>query len=133
MVTLFLANVLGWYLVIIGLFLLLRHDYVRTIMSEVITQRALFFVVAIFTIILGLLMVISHNIWVAGWPVIITLIAWLALISGLIRLFAPDLALGWGQSMVKHPAGIRITALITLLIGLFLLFNAYYPYFNNLG
>ena len=37
----------------------------------------------------GLAIVLTHNVWVADWPVIITLLGWLAVISGAVRIFAP--------------------------------------------
>lgn len=73
MATFYLAAVIGWYLVIVSLFLLFRHEAVNAAMSEIISQRGLLFILAIITIILGLLMVVGHNVWVMGWPVVVTL------------------------------------------------------------
>jgi hypothetical protein len=38
----------------------------------------------------GLSIIRIHNRWSAGWPVMITLVGWAALISGLFRMFAPS-------------------------------------------
>ncbi|KTD64333.1 hypothetical protein [Legionella spiritensis] len=126
MSTLFLATVIGWYLVIVSLFLLFRRETMRTIMAEILAQRALVFVLAVFTLILGLLMVTSHNIWVMAWPVVVTLISWLVLISGLLRFFCPDTAIKMGRSFLNHPTGMNVTTVIFLIIGLFLLFQVYF-------
>ena len=128
--TLFLATVIGWYLVIISLFFLLRREQFKLIMVDVVAQRGLFFVFAITTIILGLLMVVSHNVWVMGWPVIVTLFSWLVLISGLIRLFCPDAVKGMASSYASKPLKMQVTGVIGLLIGLFLLFKVYYPHMH---
>lgn len=40
------------------------------------------FIAGFFTLILGVLLVVSHNRWVWNWRVIITVIAWLTLIKG---------------------------------------------------
>lgn len=126
MATLFLATVIGWYFVIISLFLIIQHQHLKSIVDEILDQRGLIFIMAILTLIMGLLMVASHNVWVMGWPVVITLIAWLVLISGLLRLFCLDTVIKMGKSFVDHPNKIIIAGVVYLLIGLFLLFHVYW-------
>lgn len=131
MITLFLATVIGWYLVIVSLFLIFQHEHVKSVTSEIMANRGLFFVLAIITLILGLLLVASHNLWVMGWPVVITLFSWLVLISGILRLYCPDTAFKMGRSFTNDPNRMKIAGVVFLLIGLFLLFHVYYPYFHT--
>lgn len=126
MVTLFLATIIGWYLVIVSLFLLVRRDVLQRGMKDIMSQHGLLLVLAIITVILGLLMVVSHNIWVLGWPVVVTLMSWLVLIVGLIRLFFPDEAIKMGQGFLIHPNRMIIAGIVFLIIGLFLLFMVYF-------
>ena len=126
MITIYLATVIGWVLVIFGIFLVFRHEHMRSVMEDVIAHQGLFFVFAFMTLILGLLMVASHNFWLMGWPVVITIISWLVLFSGLARLVCPDTAMKMGRTFVKHPARIQGTGVVLLLIGLFLLAHVYY-------
>ncbi|AHE66950.1 hypothetical protein [Legionella oakridgensis] len=126
MISIFLATVIGWYLVITSLLLIFKHELVRPVMSEIMTHRALLFILAIITLILGLLLVTSHNIWVMGWPVIITLFAWLILLSGIVRLFFPDVAAKMGQSFLERPARMIVAGVVFLVIGIFLLFKVYF-------
>lgn len=124
--TLFLAAIIGWYLVIIGLFLLIRQEDAKAAAANVLANRGLYLVLAIFTLIVGLLLVLGHNIWLWAWPVIVTVIAWLVLISGLLRLFFPDTAVRIGNSFLARPHAMNIAAVIMLIIGLFLLYHVYY-------
>lgn len=128
MSTLFLATVIGWYLVIVSLLILFRHEQIKAVTTEILGQRGLFFIIAIMTVILGLLMVVSHNIWVTEWPLVITLISWLVLLSGLIRLFFPDTTIKMARAFTSHPVKMKITSLVLLLLGLFLLFRVYSPF-----
>lgn len=128
MSTLFLATVMGWYLVITSVFLLVRHNDVKALGTDVLKQRGLCFLLAIMTLIFGLLLVVSHNIWVKDWPVVITILSWLVLCSGLLRLFFLDVAVNMGKSYLSHPYGIRIPAIVFLLLGLYLLSHVYYPH-----
>jgi len=126
MVTFFLATVMGWYFIILSLYMLFKHENLRLVMTDILEQRALFFFVAIVTLIIGLLLVVSHNIWVLGWPLIITLFSWLILISGLIRIFYPETARKMANSFLSHPKRIKITGVVMFIIGIWLLFCVYY-------
>jgi hypothetical protein len=124
--TIFLATVIGWFMVIASIFLFFRHEHMKSVIDDVITHPGLFFVFALFTLILGLLMVTSHNIWLMGWPVVITLFSWLVLMSGAIRLAFPDITMKMGKSYFHHPIRMQITGVVLLIVGLFLLFHVYY-------
>lgn len=125
MATEFLATVLGWYLVIFSVFLLLRGALVPVVMGEILKQKGVFFLMSVITVILGLLMVISHNIWVMGWPVIVTVFSWLVLISGLARLFFPEHLQTMGKAFIANPLHLRIAAIVLLVIGACLLYHVY--------
>jgi len=129
MATLFMATVIGWYLVIVSLFLMFRTEYVKSIIVDLVAQRGLLFIVALLTVIMGLMMVTVHNIWVLEWPLVITLFSWLVLLGGLARLFCLDHLAEMSQSFLNHPIRLKISGLIYLLIGLFLLFHVYAIYF----
>lgn len=126
MATVFLASALGWYLVVFGLFILLRKEHLASVMKELMGHRDLFFILAIFTFTLGLLMVLSHNVWIMGWPVVVTLFCWLILISGLIRLFFPEYAIKMAQSFLNQPRRMVVAAILFILLGIYLLAHIYY-------
>lgn len=123
--TYFLAAVIGWYLVIVSLIVLLRQRLVAGIISDILGQRALLFFMGLVSLVIGLLLVISHNVWVMSWPVIITLIGWLTLITGILRIAFPDVSLRMGQWWQRRPVAIIVITVIYLLIGLLLLYQVY--------
>ncbi|WP_253675041.1 hypothetical protein [Legionella micdadei] len=122
----FLAKVIGWYFVIMGLFLIARQQTLKTAINELVSDSALMVVVGAITLILGLILVIAHNVWVIGWPVIITVIAWLVLIGGLLRLFAPELGIRMAKGWLKNPRYFIVAALVYIIVGLYLLYRAYF-------
>lgn len=69
----------------------------------------------------GLSIVRVHNRWTRGWPVMVTLLGWLTLLAGLIRMFAPVLA----QREVQNTTAVFALLIVLLAIGLFLTFKAY--------
>jgi|GEM_PF-1128628 len=127
----FLATVIGWYLVIVSLFVLLKHEHAKAVVADVLAQPGLFFIVALITLIIGLMLVASHNVWVMGWPILVTIVAWLVLLSGLMRLVCADSAMRLTRSFMDHPVRLKVVNFITLIVGLFMLVHAYYPYIEK--
>jgi len=71
--------------------------------------------------IAGLAIVRAHNVWSRRWPVLITLVGWVAVVGGLSRMVAPVSAQQAGQS-----ASVVYASFVALLaIGVVLTFNSY--------
>jgi uncharacterized membrane protein HdeD (DUF308 family) len=69
----------------------------------------------------GVSIVRGHNRWSRGWPVLITLVGWFAILGGLYRMFAPEVA----RHSVPQPAALLVMQAVLLAIGIFLTFKAY--------
>ena len=117
----FLAQALGIYMVIIGLAVLTRSRYIQPAVKEIILNSGMFFLFAIITLIMGIVLVLVHNIWIPAWPVIITIISWLIFISGIISLFFAQQIQPRALRMVQHPK-FHLHGLIPLILGLILLY-----------
>jgi hypothetical protein len=68
----------------------------------------------------GLLLVVSHNVWVAGWPVIVTLLSWLVLIKAIAYLLLPFSAMAGVVKAFNRPAWFTAGGAITAGFGVFL-------------
>ena len=88
-VSIFLGRALGIYLLIVSLSMLFNHKVFFRTFQQWIEQPATITLTAFISIILGILMVLVHNVWVMDWRIVITLLAWLTLIKGIIRLNFP--------------------------------------------
>ncbi len=69
----------------------------------------------------GLALVRAHNLWVRGWPVLITLTGWFIMLLGLFRMFFPELQLAGA----KHTSAVSVEAISLMLVGLYLCYQAY--------
>lgn len=78
----FLGKVIGIYLIILSISLFCGMNAFITYINSIINDMPLMFVTGFFTLIIGLLMVVSHNIWQWNWRVIITIISWITLFKG---------------------------------------------------
>lgn len=69
----------------------------------------------------GLAIVRAHNHWTRGWPVLVTLVGWVAMLVGLGRMRAPLSA----QQVGLNPAVVYATLVALLAIGAVLTFKSY--------
>jgi len=68
----------------------------------------------------GIAIVRDHNRW-SGWPVLVTLVGWLSILGGLIRMFAPV----FSQREAQNTTSVYALLVVVFAIGVFLTFKAY--------
>jgi len=73
--------------------------------------------------IAGLSIVRKHNIWTWGWQTLITVIGWLGLILGVLRMFFPQVY----TANFKNDNFAFVVELILIFIGVILTAKAYLP------
>ena len=101
--SIFLGKVLGLYLLIVSVVMTINRKDYKKLLQSFQENFALTLVCGVFTVILGLLLVVGHNIWSNDWRVIITLIAWLTLAKGIGLILVPlkILKVGSGRLLLK--------------------------------
>ncbi|HEY2476655.1 MAG TPA: hypothetical protein VGI19_17880 [Candidatus Cybelea sp.] len=92
MLTNYLAKLLGlWAVVAVGAMLATR-DATIAVIGALFADPALMWITGIFMLLVGLAILLVHNRWSGGAvPAIVTLIAWLVLIKGLLFVWLPPL------------------------------------------
>lgn len=112
-----LARIIGFYLIIISTAMFQNIHQFMFLVRGLMVDRYLVFLTALLTIILGLVLVISHNVWQMNWRILITIIAWATLIKGLLLLFSPYLLTIGTLVMVNHVSYAYIGACINFFLG----------------
>jgi len=69
----------------------------------------------------GLSIVCVHNLWVAGWPVLVTIMGWFAVLGGLGRMFAAGLY----HHVAQQTNALFVLEIVLLVFGIFLTYKAY--------
>ena len=119
----FIAGLIGPTLVAVAVSILVNGGMIGGIAEQLGRDYSLIFISGVITLPAGLAIVLAHNVW-RGWPVVVTIFGWLAILSGAVRiLFAPHLA-EVIPGVVLGPAPM-IAAIIVLLLGLFLSWKAF--------
>ena len=88
--SIFLAKVIGLVSVISTLAVLIRYKTFLKIEEEAVKSPILVHLSGFFILIIGVLLVVSHQVWTRDWRLVITIIGWLMLLKGSIRMFFPE-------------------------------------------
>jgi len=123
--SLFLAKLIGPVCLVIGLALLINGAAFRAVAGDFLNNPALMFLSGVITLPAGLAIVLTHNVWAGDWRILITILGWLAVIGGLIRILAPQRAVAVGRTMLANPSTLHISTGVYLLIGALLCFFGY--------
>ncbi len=123
--SIFLARLLGPMLVVLAVGILFRQEAWRAMAKQFIANRPLVFLSGLLTLLGGLALVNTHNVWEAGWPVIISIFGWLAVIGGIARMLFPETVMGVGEKMLDTKAYLTVGGIGEGLLGLWLCYQGY--------
>lgn len=116
--TLFLSQLMGPILIVLGLSMLIRQDAYREFMQNLLKNRALLLYNGIIESTAGLAVILSHNLWNTPAQIIISLLGWGMLVEGVFDLFVSKTTL----KDIAHSgaAVLSSVALVTVLAGAYL-------------
>ena len=119
----FWARILGLYTVILAVWSYFHLNTLLNLMESIQKQPAISMTLGLFTLFLGLAMVVNHQKW-KRWPIIITLLGYWVTFKGIVLLFFPQ----WMQSILTYLQGKDLTyaPVPTLVICTILLFCGFF-------
>jgi len=123
--SIFIAELLGPVFIVGGIALLFKEKMFREILQEFIRSQALLYLAGFFGLLGGLALVLTHNVWVRDWRLIITLIGWLTIVRALVTIFRPQEIVAIGSKILEHRGYFFGAAVINLSIGLALSYFGY--------
>lgn len=120
-----LAQIFGLYLIIMSVIMLSRVRLFRRLISQMQVESSGLIMGASFGLLLGISMVVVHNIWVWEPRVMVTLLAWFILLKSVLWLSLPDCMLRCAQKVYAGP-GYYLVAIVMAVIGVFLMTKGFY-------
>ena len=123
--TKFIARLAGPMLAVAGIPMAINANSYRTLIEEFLLNDALIYVAGFLALLGGLAIINVHNSWSRGWPLIITVLGWLAVVSGTIRMTAPQLVEALGGTIYQRSGVIEGVGIVLILLGGFLSFKGY--------
>ena len=120
-----IAGLMGPTLVAIALSTLLKFNSIPEWTELLSRDPALVLLSGVLSFVAGLAIVRVHNIWTLDWPVLVTILGWLAIITGLVRILFPERLAETATDLGDRPGLIIGLSAANLVIGGFLSFKGY--------
>ena len=111
-----MAEIWGISLVIVCLALLIKEKHLKRLFASMETEDNLFSW-GLISFVMGVAMVLAHNVWVKNWQVAVTVLGWISLAKGLSLLFLPELTKKWVRKM-ENQQWLPIALVVGVFIGL---------------
>ncbi|MCR4260876.1 MAG: hypothetical protein NUV96_00820 [Candidatus Colwellbacteria bacterium] len=108
--SIFLGQVLSVYFIVMGFALFVNKGEMLKAAQEFVGANASFVFYGAIALILGLLMILSHNIWDGTWRTIITFSGWAITMKGATAVLFPK--------VLKNTVNILLRGSITNIMGL---------------
>lgn len=124
-VSIFLAKALGLYLLIMAIMMFAKEKKVKVIAKEMCSDPGMMYLSGCITLMIGILLIIVHNIWSADWRILITLLAWIIFIKGVIRTLFPHIAVRGINKIMKKKSSYQAVGVVALLVGIVLCYFGY--------
>ena len=127
--SIFLAKLFGPYCLIVATGVLLNQKAYRKVMEDIIQNSAIIYIAGVIALIFGLLTVLVHNVWVVSWPVMITLLGWIALLKGVWIIVFPGSLAKVTSYHLNNPFLLAVRLSVVLLAGIALTVFGYFVRF----
>jgi len=121
-----LAQIIGPIVVAAAIGFLLHPKFYKTIMKDFEKHEGLTYLMGIMIMILGLVIVLNHNIWEFSAAGLITLIGWGSLIKGAIFIVVPNFLFKISKAILGNSGLMKVAMVIWLVAGGYLSYVGYF-------
>ena len=121
----FLAKLIGPVFIAGGVGMLFNTAVYRAMFERALHDHMLIYLSGVLALVVGLAIVAVHNDWKWHWPLIITIVGWLALFGGVMRMVAPQVIEAVGLSVLSAPNFFIIDGVAAVLFGVLLSYFGY--------
>jgi hypothetical protein len=122
-----IAGLIGPLLIAIGSAMLLNLDHFPVMATQIANDQGLIFLSGILSFLGGVAIVRAHNIWSGDWRIVVTLLGWLAILGGLVRMWFPQRAAPIAETFAGNATALIVGGLVVFALGAFLSYKAYGP------
>ncbi len=123
--TLFLAQFLGVFSIILAIAIILRRELIVRVVGSFFQNRTLSFMFGIVEVAAGLLLILSHPSWNSMLEIVISIFGWLILLEGVLYLFATRKLLRSFLAVLENASAYYFFAVLYLLLGLYLVYAGF--------
>ena len=119
-ITIFFARFWGGFFIVFGSLFIITRQLGRSI--DLTDDKAFVISTGYITFLIGLVTVILHNVWVASWEVVITILGWSTLLKGISKIGFPEMIHRQAQRFRKKQ---WLSAIFLILFGVWLMWMSF--------
>ena len=121
----YIARLAGPILVAIGIGVLLNLQHYTALIAEAVRSPTLIYIAGVLALTSGVAMLNAYRAWTADWRVVVTVLGWLMVIGGVLRIVLPRLTAGLATTVYSGAIAMTIAGVILLVVGGYLSFEGY--------
>ncbi|MGH8559844.1 MAG: hypothetical protein ACRESZ_20805 [Methylococcales bacterium] len=117
-------NVFSWFILILGLSYLLQAENWIRLAGTLEDETYRFYPLSLLILVMGLVIVHTHNVWGLQWQVAVTLLGWLLVIKNIVYLLFTSRIDQFVLSTAGMRLWLRVSGVIFSLVGAILLYRS---------
>ena len=121
----FIARLVGPLFVALGVGILLNLALYTDMIAEAVQIPTLIYIWGVLALTAGLAMLNVYRAWTSDWRVIVTVLGWLFVIAGVIRIVLPQFTATLATTLYSASATLTVFAVVALVLGGYLSFEGY--------
>ena len=118
--TLLVAKVMGVYLVVSGLFIIVKGKTLPHLLRDFFDHPAVVYLTGVILVFMSSVYLIEYNIWDGSWKTLVTIFVWMVLIKGLMYVFAPKML--DEMSIRRFKSSFGVYGVVAIMVGAYLFF-----------
>lgn len=124
-ITLFLAQIMGVYFLVVGVGALLNPARMKRAIQEARRSYLLPYFDGAIALVVGLLVVLSHNLWDGLLETLVSLIGWVAVIEGVLMMLLPQKTISAILEKFLGAQITRLTGVVAIVLGFYFVYQAF--------
>ena len=123
--SMFLAKAFSIYLFIMSVAVFMNGSHLKSVIKDLVSSPAILAQSGALMVIVGITLVLNHHVWTPDWHGLVTLLSWIILVKGTVRLAFPDVAKDMLNKCSQSKNGMQICGVVSLVIAIYLGYHAF--------
>lgn len=123
--TLFLAQLIGPTMLAVGVGIFFSKNYYAKVYRNLENETLAVLMSGIAALVIGIVMVTTHNVWEGFVATVVTLVGWLSIVKGLLLIISPRTVDRIGDRLSANPSLFPIIGTVYAVLGAIISYVAY--------